>query len=59
MLLDRRCTTLFAQASLDICLPIDASLVAEMTGMRHHTQLLLEMRSHYLFVQAGLEPLSS
>ncbi|KAL0614398.1 Amyloid-beta precursor protein [Plecturocebus cupreus] len=42
--------------------PTSASLVAEITGTRHHTQLmfafLVEMEFHHV-VQAGLEPLTS
>jgi hypothetical protein len=41
---------IYAQACLDCDLPIYASHVAGMTGMYHHTQLLLiKMESHKLF----------
>jgi hypothetical protein len=49
----------YALANLDYGPPIYASCIAGVTGACHQTQLLLvEMRSHYLFAQAGLEPRS-
>jgi hypothetical protein len=36
--------------------PIYLPTVAGMTGVYHHTQLLVEMGSHELFAPDGLEP---
>jgi hypothetical protein len=47
---------IYAHIDLDCDTPIYAFLIAEMTGTCHCAQLLqIEMGSHELFAQAGLE----
>jgi hypothetical protein len=48
---------IYTQAGLDSNPLIYVSHIAGMTGVHHHSQLLLvEIETHKLFAQAGLEP---
>jgi hypothetical protein len=44
-----------SQGGLDCNTSVYISHIADMAGMHHHTQILVEMVSHRLFAQTGLE----